>query len=72
MTFNLVLPQVLPGAKLFAAFLARILHAPLALLFRGPAICHVVANQSFCNPDQAFVVAGRLYIDICIIVYLLE
>jgi hypothetical protein len=69
MAFNLVLPQMLPGAKLLATFLAGILHAPLALLFRGPAICHVVANESFCNPDQAVVVAGRLYIDICIIVY---
>jgi hypothetical protein len=51
MAFNLVLPQVLPCAKLFAALFARVLHAPIAVfrvLFR-----HVVADQPLCYPYQA-------------------
>ncbi len=69
MTFNLVLPEVLPCAKFFAAFFAGILHAPLHPLFRGPAVCHVVADEPLCYPHQAIVVADRLYIDICILIY---
>jgi len=42
--FDLVLPQMFPCAKLFAAFFAGILSTPLGLLFRRPAICHVVAD----------------------------
>jgi len=68
MAFNLVLPQVLPRAKLFAALFAGILRAPLALFFRSPAVCHVVADQPLCYPDQATVVAGRLYMEICVII----
>jgi hypothetical protein len=67
MTFNLVLPEVLPRAKFFAAFFAGILHASLALLFRGSTICYVVANEPLCYPYQAIVVAGRLYMDICVV-----
>jgi hypothetical protein len=66
--FNLVLPQVLPSAKPFAALFAGILHTPLALLFRSSALCYVVTDQPLCYPDQATVVAGRLYIDIWIII----
>jgi hypothetical protein len=69
MTFNLVLPQVFPRAKLFAALFAGILHAPLTFLFRSPALCHIVADKPFCYSDQATVVAGRLYIEICIVIY---
>jgi len=69
MAFNLVLPEVLPCAKFFAALFARILHAPLAHLFRDPAVCHVVADEPLCYPYQATVVADRLYIDICILIY---
>jgi hypothetical protein len=69
MVFDLVLPKVLPRAKLFAALFAGILHAPLALLFRGPAVCHIVADQPLRYPDQACVVAGRLYMEICVVIY---
>jgi hypothetical protein len=67
MAFNLVLSQVLPCAKLFAALFAGVLHAPLA--FRRLALRDVVANKPLCDPDQACVVAGRLYMDICVIAY---
>jgi hypothetical protein len=69
MTFNLVLPEVLPCAKLFAALFAGVLHAPLAFLFSGPAVCYVVADEPLCYPYQATVVADRLYIDIWILFY---
>ena len=51
MAFNLVLPQMLPCAKFFAALFARVLHGPTAVsrvLFR-----HVVADKPFCYPYQA-------------------
>ena len=63
MTFNLVLPQMLPCAKHFAALFARVLHAPTAVfrvLFR-----HVVADKSLCYPYQATtttVVSGSIWI----------
>jgi hypothetical protein len=51
MAFNLVLPQMLPCAKLFAALFARVLHAPtpvFRVLFR-----HIVADKPLCYPYQA-------------------
>ena len=68
MTFNLVLPKVLPCAKLLAALFARILHAPLGLLFGGSTVCYIVTDEPLCNPYQATLVAGRLYMDICVII----
>ena len=65
--FDLVLPQMFPCAKLFTAFFAGILSTPLGLLFRRPAICHVVADEPFCYPYQASVVADRLYIEIWVL-----
>lgn len=67
MTFNLVLPQVLPCAKLFPALFAGVLHAPLA--FGRLALCDVVTDQPLCDPDQASVVADRSYMEICVIAY---
>jgi hypothetical protein len=64
MAFNLVLPQVLPCAKLFAALFARVLHAPTAVfrvLFRD-----VVADKPLCYSYQATttttIVSGSIWI----------
>ena len=67
MAFDLVLPQVLPCAELFAALFTGVLHAPLALLLGSLAFRHVVADEPLCYPDQASVVADRSYMDICVI-----
>jgi hypothetical protein len=69
MAFDLVLSQVLPRAEFLAALFAGILRAPLALLLRGFALYYVVADEPLCYPDQASVIAGRLYMDICVIAY---
>jgi hypothetical protein len=69
MAFDLVLPQVLPRAEFLAALFAGILRAPLALLLGCPALCHVVADEPLCDPDQANVVAERSYMEICVIAY---
>ncbi|MDQ5876353.1 MAG: hypothetical protein M3288_05890 [Thermoproteota archaeon] len=50
MAFNLVLPQVLPRAKLFGAFLARILHPPTAVT--GVLFQYVVTDKPLCYPYQ--------------------
>jgi len=68
MGFDFVLPQVLPCTKLFATLFAGIKHPPVGLLFRGFALRHVIADQPLCNPDQVLLVAGRFYIEICIII----
>jgi hypothetical protein len=63
MAFNLVLPQVFPCAKLFAALFARVLHAPTAV-FRL-VFGHVVTNKSLCYPYQATtttIVSGSIWI----------
>jgi hypothetical protein len=67
MAFDLVLPEVFPCAKFFAALFTRILHAPLALFFRGSTIRNIVADEPLCNPYQTTVVAGSFYMDICVI-----
>jgi hypothetical protein len=65
--FDLVLPEVFPRPKFLAALFTGILQPPLTF-FLGPAFRNVVADEPLCNPDQANVVAGRLYMEICVII----
>jgi len=69
MTFNFVLSQMLPCAKFLAALFACILQATRALFLRSPFIYYIIAHEPLCYPNQAFLVAGRFYIEICILIY---
>jgi hypothetical protein len=69
MAFYLMLAQMFPSTKFLAALFACVLHAAGVLLLRSPVAYNVIAHEPLCYPNQANLVAGRFYIEICIVIY---
>ena len=67
MAFNLVLPQMFPRTKLFAALFTRVLQATCALFLRSPTIYYVIAHEPLCDSNQTSLVACMFYIEIVIV-----